>query len=92
MAATTTPSLPTLIVNSGEVSGPDTLDFKLGTEAVFEVVADVADEVHVHGYDLHFDTQPGVPTQIRFTADVPGEFEVELEGASLELVKLVVEP
>ncbi|MGA7272390.1 MAG: hypothetical protein WB239_15060 [Acidimicrobiia bacterium] len=92
MAATTTPSLPAITVSAGEVSGPDTLDFKLGDEAAFEVVADVADEVHVHGYDLHFDTQPGVPVKVRFTADVPGEFEVELEGASLELVKLVVEP
>lgn len=74
------------------MSGPDRLDFKLGDEAAFEVVVDVADEVHVHGYDLHFDAQPGTPVEVRFTADVPGEFEVELEGAGLELVNLVVEP
>ena len=46
---------------------------------VITVTSDVADEVHVHGYDLMADVAPGAPATIRFTADAPGRFEIELE-------------
>jgi len=37
----------------------------------------IADELHVHGYDVYFDLEAGVPLNISFLADVPGIFEVE---------------
>jgi hypothetical protein len=56
------------------------------------VHADVSDEVHVHGYDIHGDVSPESPSSITFTADAPGVFEVELESAGLLLFELKVSP
>lgn len=56
------------------------------------VSADVADEVHVHGYDLMADVAPGSPARISFEASVPGRFEVELESRALQIAELRVGP
>jgi hypothetical protein len=81
-----------LTVTAGDVSG-DTgrVDVGLGSPVRIEVTADVADEVHVHGYDLMVDTVPGQPVTVEFTADIPGVFEVELEGSKLPLTRLQVQ-
>ena len=63
-----------------------------GRIVVLRVTADVADEVHVHGYDLTADVGPGAPATIRFTADVPGRFEIELEESGVEIGELEVRP
>ena len=81
-----------LAVAAGNVSGEtDRVDVKLGSEVLIEVTADVSDEVHVHGYDLKVDTIPGQPVTVRFTADIPGVFEVELENSGLLLTRLQVQ-
>lgn len=54
------------------------------------VTSDVADEVHVHGFDLKSDVPAGGTATISFTPDVPGLFEVELESRSLRLLELQV--
>ena len=54
--------------------------------------ADVADEVHVHGYDLMADVSPGRAAVIAFRADAAGVFEVELEDAGKLLFRLRVTP
>jgi heme/copper-type cytochrome/quinol oxidase subunit 2 len=69
---------------SGEVSVP------VGEEVVLRVTSDVADHVHVHGYDLMADVAPDAPAELTFVADVPGIFEVELETAGLLLLQLEV--
>ena len=56
------------------------------------VRADVADHVHLHGYDLMRDVRPGAPAQFAFTADLVGVFELELEERSLLLAELEVTP
>jgi hypothetical protein len=61
-----------------------------GDTVVLRVTADVADHVHLHGYDLMADVAPGKPGQIRFTADIPGVFEVELEDRRQKLLDLEV--
>ncbi len=60
----------------------------LGEEVILRVTSDVADQVHVHGYDLLVDVAPGEVGELRFVADLPGVWEVELEGAGLDLVAL----
>jgi len=81
-----------LTVTAGKVSGATgRVDVDLGSEVRIEVTADVADEVHVHGYDLMVDTVPGRPVTVEFTADVPGVFEVELEESKLPLTRLQVQ-
>jgi hypothetical protein len=61
-----------------------------GETVVLRVIADVADHVHLHGYDRMVDVGPGKPGQIRFTADIPGVFEVELEDRRQKLLDLEV--
>jgi hypothetical protein len=65
-----------------------TWDVKKGSPVRIVVVADRADEVHVHGYDKKQATVPGCPTVIDFTASIPGSVEVELEKAGLHLFDL----
>lgn len=81
-----------IVVIDGVVEGPGEIAVQLGDEAVFTVTADVADEVHVHGYDLSYELEANAPTEVRFMADVPGVFEVELEHAHLLLVEIAVAP
>ena len=63
-----------------------------GRTVVITVTSDVADEVHVHGYDLMADVAPGAPATIRFTADAPGRFEIELENTGVQIAELEVRP
>ncbi|MEV0790408.1 hypothetical protein [Kribbella sp. NPDC050459] len=39
--------------------------------------SDVADSLHVHGYDKTLDLKPGKTASLQFTADTKGSFEVE---------------
>jgi hypothetical protein len=66
-----------------------TAKVKLGAKVHLVVHADVSDEVHVHGYDLHAEVTGGTAT-LDFTADVPGLFEVELESKGYTLLHLQV--
>lgn len=70
--------------------GPVEIEAEVGEVIYFVVVADEAEQVHVHGYDLFFDLGPGEPTEIMFNADAPGIFEVELEGSHALIAELTV--
>ena len=63
-----------------------------GDRVVFVVTSDVADEVHVHGYDLSRDVGAGRPARIAFRATIPGRFEVELEDRRVPIAELTVTP
>jgi hypothetical protein len=63
-----------------------------GDKVVLVVRSDVADEIHLHGYDLSSDAGPGKTARIAFTADVPGRFEVELEDRGVQIADLEVRP
>ena len=65
-------------------------DVSLGDVVTLRVTSDVADEIHVHGYDIMQDVGAGETAEVTFTADIPGQFEVELEKAGIPLVQLVV--
>lgn len=83
----------TVRVVQGEVQGVErTVDVRQGERVRIEVTVDTADEVHVHGYDLFQQATPGTAVVVAFTADIPGAFEVELEGQGLILFELRVRP
>jgi hypothetical protein len=96
--ATTTEAAPApvqvdVVVVGGEPQGGivrESVD--LDSAVVLTVTSDVADEVHVHGYDLMADVAPGAPATIRFTADAPGRFEIELEDTGVQIAELEVRP
>ncbi len=78
-------------VAAGKVVPPThRVDVPMGQRVRLQVDSDVADEVHVHGYDLKQDVAPSAPATVEFVADQPGLFEVELEEARLQLVQLEV--
>jgi hypothetical protein len=78
-------------VAGGQVTG-DTgrVEVDAGEEVTLEITADVADEVHVHGYDLTAALTPGEPAALTFAATIPGVFEVELHHAGTVLLSLQV--
>ena len=62
----------------------------LGSTVDLVVASDTADEVHLHGYDRSSFVTAGATTSLRFVADVPGVFEVELEQRGEQLAQLEV--
>ncbi len=88
--ATVAGTLIEISVADGAVTGGGRVGVALGDRVVLRVTADVADEVHVHGYDLVLDVRPGETAELEFEAGVPGVFEVELESAGTELLLLEV--
>jgi len=58
---------------------------------VLVVKSDVADEIHLHGYDKKTDVTAGGTARLPFVANVPGRFEVELESRSIQIADLTVQ-
>ena len=79
-------------VKGNKVSGvEDTIEVAVGDEVILIVSSDKPDEVHVHGYDQTDEVGPKERAEIKFTADIPGVFEVELEEAAQLLFELQVQ-
>ena len=78
-------------VAGGQVSG-DTgrIPVAAGERVTLVVSGDVADEIHLHGYDLTAALGPGAPAELAFDAAVPGVFELELHEAGTVLLTLQV--
>lgn len=86
-------AVPTITVKNGEpVGGVQELEYSAGDQVRFKVDSDVADEVHVHGYDLMKDVPPGGSVSFSFPAEIEGIFEVELEGLKEQIAELRVNP
>jgi glucose/arabinose dehydrogenase len=80
-----------LVFEGGAVSvADDRIDIDAGDTVVINATSDVAEEIHVHGYDLFVDLEPGVAGSISFAADIPGIFEVEFERTATFAFELEV--
>lgn len=77
------------VVTSGEVAD---LRATLDDDVRITIHSDQADEVHVHGYDIHADVGPDSPAVIEFVAAIPGIFEIEFEGDGTLIAELRVDP
>jgi Cu-Zn family superoxide dismutase len=85
--------VPTVVIRNGEpVGGIAELEYDAGDQIRFEVSSDVADEVHVHGYDLSQNVAAGGTVSFDFPAEIEGIFEVELEGRKEQIAELRVNP
>lgn len=92
-AATAAPVEFDLTVAGGKlVSGPAGIQVAKGTQVTLRIRSDRADELHLHGYDLHVRIAAGTPAELRFTADKTGRFEYELHHAHLDLGAIEVRP
>jgi hypothetical protein len=94
--ATTAPAGPAVVrievVGGRPEGGIRRASVRRGRRVVVRVRSDVADHIHLHGYDLMADVAPGAPAELAFTADVPGRFEIELEDRGVQIADLQVRP
>jgi cytoskeletal protein RodZ len=94
--STSTPAAPAAqtitVVNGQPQGGVKTVSFKKNQQVVLKVQSDVADEIHVHGYDLKKDVTKGGSVTFTFKATIEGRFEVELEDAGTQIANLEVTP
>lgn len=87
------PPIPQVTVKDGKpVGGVKEIDANKGDRVQFVVQSDVADEIHVHGYDFMKDVEAGGKVSFSFKAKIDGEFEVELEKHGEQIANLVVQP
>jgi ABC-type glycerol-3-phosphate transport system substrate-binding protein len=97
-ATTTEPAVeqPTVVrvavVNGSPKDGIVRKTVDKGDRVVLVVTSDVADEVHLHGYDISRDVVAGGTARIAFEATLPGRFEVELEDRGIQIADLTVQP
>ena len=80
-----------ITVEDGEViDDPGPIEVSVGDHVELRVSVDVYDEVHVHGYDVLQAVDPDEPATISFVADIPGQFEAELEQHHQTILELQV--
>ncbi|MEU9028377.1 hypothetical protein AB0D46_12695 [Streptomyces sp. NPDC048383] len=81
----------TLAVRDGKVHpAPDRTELKRGERVALIVTSDLADTLHVHGYDKELTLPAGQEATLVLTADRTGLFEVETHTSGLLLTQLVV--
>lgn len=88
-APTATPKPQPPLLTAGSVKK---LSYKEGDTVSFRVRHDEPEEVHVHGYDIKQDLEPGKTETMSFKADITGIFEIELEHSAQQLAELRVDP
>jgi FtsP/CotA-like multicopper oxidase with cupredoxin domain len=88
------PEVTTIVVgkNGKPVGGVAEIDVHKGDEVRFEVKSAIAEEIHLHGYDLMKDVPAGGTVSFVFPAELEGIFEAELEGEAEQILELRVEP
>jgi hypothetical protein len=74
------------------VGEPKTITFDSGDTVRLRFVSDVAEEVHIHGYDRYVNVPAGGSARTRFKANAEGIFEIESHGSGELLAKLQVQP
>jgi hypothetical protein len=93
---TTPPEGPTIVriaVVGGTPEGGivrETVD--KGERVVLVATSDVADEIHIHGYDVSREVVAGGTARLAFDATIPGRFEVELESRGVQIAEITVNP
>lgn len=77
-------------VGGAPEGGVRRVEVDLGSVVALMVTSDVAEEVHVHGYDILRAVSDGHPAHFAFNADIGGVFEVEFEGSGRLLLQLEI--
>jgi len=87
------PTVVRIVVVNGQPKGGivrESVD--KGDSVVLVIESDVADEIHLHGYDVSRDVAAGGTARLTFEATLPGRFEVELEERGVQIADLTVQP
>ncbi len=81
-----------VVVNGAPKGGIVRTTVNKDDQVVLVVTSDVADEIHLHGYDKSRDVEAGGTIRLPFKATIPGRFEAELESRSVQIAEITVEP
>jgi hypothetical protein len=85
--------VPTIVVRDGEpVGGVRELTFYSDEAIRFRVTSDSAQEVHLHGYDVAKEVEPGGTVAFDVPADIAGIFGAELEDTEEQIARVTVRP
>ena len=74
------------------VGGVQDITVKKGQPVRFTVQSDVADEIHVHGYNFKKDVAKNGSVSFDFPATIDGGFVIELESRGEQIAALKVQP
>lgn len=74
----------------GKVAEVVEAEASLGDLVQINIESAVADELHVHAYEIMLDVHAGMVRSVEFEADIPGVFEIELEDSGVLLAELQV--
>lgn len=92
-ATETQPVVISVQVAGGKlVMGPETTTVSQGQEVQLRVTSDVADELHLHGYDKKLPLVAGTAATLTFTAENSGRYEYELHGSETVIGVIEVQP
>lgn len=80
------------IENGTPVGGVRRVTIAKGRRVALVVMSDVADHVHLHGYDLTKDLVPGRPSTLAFRATIVGTVEAELEERGVQIASVTTKP
>jgi hypothetical protein len=80
-----------LAVEDGAMS-PDEVEAGEGDRVNLLLTSDELVEVHLHGYDLEREIEPGETTTLSFEADLTGRFVIEDHESEEVLRVLLVQP
>jgi hypothetical protein len=69
---------------------PSNLTANQNDTLTINITSDTTGEVHLHGYDIHFNCTAGQVTSHTFKAINTGHFDIEWESTSTALGTLVV--
>jgi hypothetical protein len=81
-----------LTVTKAASMAPDTLQAHQGDHITINITSDEDGEVHLHEYDIAFETRAGQTVSHTFTADKTCTCEIEWEETSTHLGTLTVSP
>lgn len=91
-AAAAKPLVITIDKSGKPVGGVADLSVDKGDTIRFTVDSAVADEVHLHGYDIPKDVEAGGSVAFDLPATIEGRFEAELESRHEQILALTVNP
>ena len=60
----------------------------LGEKIILRISSDVAEQIHVHGYDVYADVPAGGSVDVALTMTLSGGYQVELHEAGRPLLQL----
>jgi hypothetical protein len=91
-AASNKPAYDVVVQGGKPAGGIKKMAYTKGEQVRFTVHSDVADEIHVHGYNFKKDVSAGGTVKFSFPATIVGVFVIELESRARQIAQLRVNP